>query len=411
MRQYIVRKGDSIHKIANLIYGTSSKSQDLIRSNGITNPNSIYEGQTLNLPDEKTQPPWQQPRSSYKKEYTVQYGDSLWSIAHMWLGNPQRWRELTSLNGLHVPYPIFVGQVLTLPSDAKSSALAAKHSEVAPKTSDPIAGRPATCIQAKAYLFVLADEVIPSGTLVRKVVFPKGLEGNPELVQQIIRPDLYGFKPIKPSSNASLGRHVLGMTESKYISASELLFGSPRFEGERFYINKAKLLNSGAIIHDAKEIADDVQRIINKTTDPRRIQKSAAIKYVSKVVDKEVAIEGMIPVGAIKSGKALALTRGLQFVQGVGIVVSTYDLSLAACESNRVGSVKPFAAESVRQVGGWGGATLGMRVGFSAGAAVGIELGPGAILTGAIGGLIGGAVGYFGSNWIAEYIYPRQDEI
>ncbi len=33
-----------------------------------------------------------------------------------------------------------------------------------------------------------------------------------------------------------------------------------------------------------------------------------------------------------------------------------------------------------------------------------IETGPGAILTGAIGGLIFGTAGYFGADWIADFI-------
>lgn len=48
-----------------------------------------------------------------------------------------------------------------------------------------------------------------------------------------------------------------------------------------------------------------------------------------------------------------------------------------------------------------------MKIGGAAGAAVGIETGPGAILTGAVGALIFGTAGYFGADWIADYIDPN----
>ena len=38
------------------------------------------------------------------------------------------------------------------------------------------------------------------------------------------------------------------------------------------------------------------------------------------------------------------------------------------------------------------------------GVAVGVETGPGAIITGAVGALVGGFAGYFGADWIADFI-------
>ncbi len=51
------------------------------------------------------------------------------------------------------------------------------------------------------------------------------------------------------------------MTDSKFISASELPLGSPRFGGKRYWINTKKLLKAGATIHDAEAIAKDLERI------------------------------------------------------------------------------------------------------------------------------------------------------
>jgi len=42
-----------------------------------------------------------------------------------------------------------------------------------------------------------------------------------------------------------------------------------------------------------------------------------------------------------------------------------------------------------------------LKVGAAAGAALGIETGPGAVITGAIGGII------FGADWVADFIYEN----
>lgn len=45
-----------------------------------------------------------------------------------------------------------------------------------------------------------------------------------------------------------------------------------------------------------------------------------------------------------------------------------------------------------------------MKIGAVGGAVLGIETGPGAILTGALGGIVGGLAGYYGFDWIADHI-------
>lgn len=49
-------------------------------------------------------------------------------------------------------------------------------------------------------------------------------------------------------------------------------------------------------------------------------------------------------------------------------------------------------------------AVAGAKIGTVAGAAVGIETGPGVVLTGLIGGVIFGTSGYFGADWVADHI-------
>jgi hypothetical protein len=52
-------------------------------------------------------------------------------------------------------------------------------------------------------------------------------------------------------------------------------------------------------------------------------------------------------------------------------------------------------------------AFAGGKIGFGIGAAFGIETGPGAILTGAVGAVIFGGLGYFGFDLVADQISPN----
>jgi hypothetical protein len=242
-------------------------------------------------------------------EYVVRRGDTLWAIAGKCLGNPTRWQEIVRLNNLKNADFLLVGQHLRLPDRAGSNQAWGRGTT----RPDPFARsaqieqHPATCVPARAFFFVVADEINPfTRKLVRKVIFPKGLQGNPELVNQILNPDRFGLKPKALSSKVSVGRHVLGMTDSRYISASELPLGSPRFSGQRFFIDVNKVKQSGGIIHEADEIAKDLSRIAAKTKDPKFLQYIDDIRFKSLGVDKEVLIEGEIIAKAVKGSGAMA---------------------------------------------------------------------------------------------------------
>jgi hypothetical protein len=90
-----------------------------------------------------------------------------------------------------------------------------------------------------------------------------------------------------------------------------------------------------------------------------------------------------------------------------GIVFTGYDLAVATDQSFRAKSVRPIEKEVIRQMGGWGGAIVGARFGASAGALVGIETGPGAVITGLIGGIVFGTIGYFGGRVVADKLPDR----
>lgn len=71
----------------------------------------------------------------------------------------------------------------------------------------------------------------------------------------------------------------------------------------------------------------------------------------------------------------------------------------------REGTPAPVVAQAVRTVGSWGMAWAGAKLGFAAGALAGVETGPGLALTAIGGGIIGGALGFFGADCIADLVY------
>lgn len=116
---YIVQPGDNLFRIA-LRHGLTT--QELAQANNIINPDAIYAGQVLVIPEKgATNPPDGPPASpppspapvTGATTYTVQYGDTLFRIA---LRHGLSTYTLAQANGITNPSFIYAGQVLTIPS-------------------------------------------------------------------------------------------------------------------------------------------------------------------------------------------------------------------------------------------------------------------------------------------------------
>lgn len=345
-------------------------------------------------------------------QYVVQYGDSLWKISEKRLGNPKRWQEIAKLNQLVNPHQIYVGQVLELPGNRSlgiHSSSNERSSLQLPNSN--LARSRATAFPARGFLFIVGDEINSfTKTVVRKIIEPKNLITNPKLYEQIMNPEKYGFLPRDPTTKVPVGRHVLGMTNSKYISTSERILGAPRFEGKRYWINVDKVKKSGGIIHDAEVIAKDLERIAIKTKDPARLLEISEILHKSSILDKEMLIEGAIPAKAVKGALSMGLTTSLKFVTGAAIILTFYDLEQATEKSFNENSIRPLAKETTRQAGGWAASLAAARVGALVGGMITIESGPFAGLGAAVGAVLFGAAGYYGAEWVTDYMYSDENE-
>lgn len=98
-REYVVRPGDTLWAISQR-YGTTVSA--LAQLNHIPNPNLIYPGQVLQIPDSGQE----------YLLYTVRPGDTLWALSRRYGTTVS---TLAQLNQIANPDLIYVGQVLRIP--------------------------------------------------------------------------------------------------------------------------------------------------------------------------------------------------------------------------------------------------------------------------------------------------------
>lgn len=125
-KTYTVKSGDDLWHIAESVYKSGYNWVDIARANHLVNPGTIHTGNVLILPSVTPQPTtvtptptsivtMQQPGAITGKTYTVQKGDSLWTIAVRAYGDGYQWTKIAQANHLANPGLIFSGNVLQLP--------------------------------------------------------------------------------------------------------------------------------------------------------------------------------------------------------------------------------------------------------------------------------------------------------
>jgi murein DD-endopeptidase MepM/ murein hydrolase activator NlpD len=366
-------------------------------------------------------------------DYVVRGGDTVGKIAARKLGNVAFWKQIVELNQLTDPNFLLVGQVLRLPDRAKSPtptnvSLLAANTEPAPTM-------PASVAMARGFMFILFEQLPDigvGGKIIRKVAAV---------------PANFALSPANPAGTLSQAEHVLNTnpSASQLLSASDRATGAPTIKGEPMLIDAAKIRAAGGQIYTTAEVVADLRRFV--TANPgARAQVEKLISVIEKI-EGEVLIKGGVPAGggskptaahvayirsaedlwnAFRNGamsraelesqlaalekayaKAKIIGRVGRVLTVVGVILTVKDLAAATDRSIEQKSMKPLAAETIRQVGGWGGAAAGAKIGGVVGAAFGIETGPGAIVTGAIGAIVFGAAGYFGADWVADKISPN----
>ena len=361
------------------------------------------------------------------REYIVQRGDTLGSIARKILGQESRWHEIYRLNFIHEPKRLYVGQRLKLPHHREFTW----GKKVSPKGLYDLDGNhlPAHLALARGFLFIVFEQLpeVGSKKLIRKV---------------FVIPRDFSLMPDNPLGNLSLAEHALGdsSTGSQLLSASNRPFGAPNFSKEPLLLDVAKIEKAGGKIYSVSEVVNDLKRFAQENPSSR----SQVEKLISTIenIEGEVLIKGGSPPGSARElsashkayvkaaenfwdkytknqisrgqlekelsslekvySKARMVGRVGRVLTVIGVIFTAVDMGVATRESINQGSFRPIRDETIRQAGGWGGVFIGAKIGGRLGLSFGIETGPGAIVCGAAGAIIFGAIGYFSADWVAK---------
>jgi nucleoid-associated protein YgaU len=126
---YIVQEGDSLWSIAEAKLGSGFNYTALIKSNTIANPSLLAIGEKIVIPVKTEVSGHILPEAAFtdipsigtdstavsQQVYSVQEGDSLWSIAEAKLGSGELWPRIADINELKNPRAIDPGDNLKLP--------------------------------------------------------------------------------------------------------------------------------------------------------------------------------------------------------------------------------------------------------------------------------------------------------
>lgn len=170
-----VRPGDTLSEIA-VWYGTTVHA--LMYANGIQNPNHIYVGQKLYIPDGYGHPgpghPGKPPHGGPKCAFyhTVQYGQSLAAIANYYGVN--LW-TLAQVNAIYNTNHIFAGQILCIPGGYAPPPPPPHKPPPGPPSGPPPGPPPGQCTYIVRPGDTLAKIAYWYGTTVEKLVYLNNL--------------------------------------------------------------------------------------------------------------------------------------------------------------------------------------------------------------------------------------------
>ncbi len=123
-KKYIVKKSDSLWKIAEQNYGSGYNWVDISKANKLKSPGLLVEGQELILPAVETKNIVKTITNETNQKieigdgYKVLKGDSLWKISVRAYGDGYKWVSLWQANKIKLRSPdkLEIGMVLNIPS-------------------------------------------------------------------------------------------------------------------------------------------------------------------------------------------------------------------------------------------------------------------------------------------------------
>lgn len=119
-KEHVVSSGESLWSIAETYYKSGYNWVDLAKANAIANPDVIYVGQVLTIPNvppiivESGSISAASIQAPTHETITIQEGDTLWDIAENEYGSGYNWVEIVRLNNIQNPDLIYPTNVLRL---------------------------------------------------------------------------------------------------------------------------------------------------------------------------------------------------------------------------------------------------------------------------------------------------------
>lgn len=120
---HVVEPGENLWKIAEYYYRSGYNTGEIMKANGISNPNDIEVGQKIVIPKIEIEIPASDTGVTPEvvdskimdETYTVIPGDNLWMIALRAYGDGYKWPEVAKANNLTSPDAIETGMKLLIP--------------------------------------------------------------------------------------------------------------------------------------------------------------------------------------------------------------------------------------------------------------------------------------------------------
>lgn len=196
-----VQAGDTLTSIA---ARTGVTIDQLVETNGITNPNRIYAGQRLRLPGTDATLA-QATTAPAAAEHVVASGESLWGIARHYGTSVA---AIVAANGIANPSFIVRGQRLSIPGTAAPAPAGPTSAAAAAPAATPASSRVVHVVASGESLWTIARHY---GTTVAAIVAANGI-ANPSFIvrgQRLAIPGAAGAAPPVPNAKpvpASLSR-------------------------------------------------------------------------------------------------------------------------------------------------------------------------------------------------------------
>ena len=115
VKTHKVAKGENLWQISVKYYGDGFKWVDVATENKLLNASEIEVGQELVIPELENITTTEESPEISEDSYTIEKGDSLWSIAVRSYGDGYAWIKIAKENNISHPNLIHVGNVLKLP--------------------------------------------------------------------------------------------------------------------------------------------------------------------------------------------------------------------------------------------------------------------------------------------------------